>query len=288
MNYLTTEQFNKYFKFEGDTIILSPNIAMIASFGEFVFDTNFEPHNSNLNEYDTAMIDIVECNKFPFAKAKHEYSWLISAIQHVKIGGKIIAKIPLKICSHSSLIKNVKIANAWIYDNFAIVEFQRTKTESNSLIFYGNDVVEINSKNVPILTQNNMEYYSYFQLVSDKDSFQYISLTGGGKKSCREQYQSRVEWDTNRVICISTGSDNRKINNNLNMYTFDEIADKNRAVDCFYVPEDIDFDTFVNTLKSKKFLSFLSSVCYNNYQTFHKHFKKKVFNKKIVEFCNEK
>ena len=41
-------------------------------------------------------------------------------------------------------------------------------------------------------------------------------MTGGGKKSCREQYQSRVEWDVNRVICISTGADNRKIDNNLN------------------------------------------------------------------------
>ena len=61
--------------------------------------------------------------------------------------------------------------------------------------------------------------------------------------------------------------------------SFEQIADRNRAVDCYYIPEHINFESFVNTLNSKKFLSFLSSVCYNNYQTFNKNFKKKVFNK---------
>ena len=148
-------------------------------------------------------------------------------------------------------------------------------------------MIQIDSKNVPILAKNNKEYYSYFQSVSDEDFFDYISLTAGGKKTCREQFNDRVSWNPDRVVCVSTGADNRKIDNGLNFYSFDGIADMNRAVDCYHIPEHIDFESFVNTLSSKKFLSFLSSVCYNNYQTFTKNFKKKVFNKKILEFCNE-
>ena len=284
---LTSERFKNHFKFEGKTIILSPNVAMIANLSGHDFDYSFEPNNSVLS-YDTAMIDIIEDHKFPGKKAKHEYNWLTSSIYYVKNGGQLIAKIPLKICSHISQIKDVGIETAHVYDDCVIVKFVKETSNTNTVVSYGNDFVQINTKKIPILTQNNKEYYSYFQSVSDKDSFDYISLTAGGKKSCREQFNNRwPDCDPDRVVCISTGADNRKISNRLNFYSFDEIADINRAVDCYYVPEHIDFQSFVNTLSSKKFLSFLSSVCYNNYQTFNKVFKKKVFNKKIIEFCNE-
>ena len=41
MNYLTTEKFEEHFKFKGETIILSPNIAMIASLIDHDFDYSF-------------------------------------------------------------------------------------------------------------------------------------------------------------------------------------------------------------------------------------------------------
>ncbi len=278
--------------FDGETIILSSNIAMIASLMGYDFDSSFDPYNAILSttkyaSYDTAMVDIIEDQKFPYAKAKHEYNWLMSSINHVRNGGQLIAKIPLKICSHISQIKDVRIETAHVYDDCAIVKFVKATSDANTTVSYSNGIVQIDFTNVPILTQNNKEYYSYFQSVSDEDSFDYISLTAGGKKNCREQFDARVSWNPDRVICISTGADNRKIDNGLKFYSFDEIADRNRAVDCYYIPDHINFESFVNTLNSKKFLSFLSSVCYNNYQTFNKNFKKKVFNKKILEFCNE-
>ena len=289
MNFLTTEQFNKHFQFAGETIILSPNIAMIASLIGHDFKTNFEgvisPSKYAVN--DTALIDIIEDQKFPHAKAKHEFNWLTSAIRHVRDGGSVIAKLPHKILSQISQINDVVIESANVYDDCAIVKFIKSKNTSNTTVNYNNGAVQINSKNIPILSQNNSQYYSYFQSVSDEDSFSYISLTAGGKKTCREQFDDRVEWNPDRVVCVSTGADNRKVSNGLKFYSFNQIADLNRAVDCYYVPEDVDFQSFVNTLNSKKFLSFLSSVCYNNYQTFNKVFKKKVFNKKIIEFCNE-
>lgn len=292
MNYLTSEQFKNHFKFEGETVILSPNVAMIASLVGHEFDTNFEPYNaildsSNHQKYDTVLIDIIEDQKYPQSKAKHEFHWLISSLVFAKKGGSVIAKIPLKICSHISNIKEVMIETAHVYDDCTIVKFVKQNSDTNTVVSYNNGVVQINSKKVPILTQNNNEYYSYFQSVSDEDSFDYISLTAGGKKTCREQFDARVSWNPDRVVCISTGAENRRVDNGLKFYSFDEIADRNRAVDCYYIPEHINFESFVNTLNSKKFLSFLSSVCYNNYQTFNKNFKKKVFNKKILEFCNE-
>ena len=294
MNYLTTEKFEEHFKFKGETIILSPNIAMIASLIDHDFDYSFEPYNPVLSTskyaiYDTVMIDIIEDHKFPGAKAKHEYTWFTNSINYVKTNGQIIAKVPLKICSHISNIEHMEIEIVHVYEDYAIIKFVKSTSNTNTTVSYGDeDFIQINSKKVPILTQNNKEYYSYFQSVSDQDSFDYISLTAGGKKTCREQFNGRVDWDPDRVICISTGADNRKISNRLNFYSFDEIADINRAVDCYHIPQHINFQSFVNTLNSKKFLSFLSSVCYNNYQTFNKNFKKKVFNKKILEFCNEK
>lgn len=292
MNYLTSEQFKNHFKFDGETVILSPNVAMIASLVGHDFDTNFEPYNaildsSNHHKYDTVLIDIIEDQKYPQSKAKHEFQWLISSLVFAKKGGSVIAKIPLKICSQVSNIKDVAIETAHVYEDCTIVKFVKANSDASTVVSYNNGVIQINTKKVPILTQNNKEYYSYFQSVSDEDSFDYISLTAGGKKTCREQFNDRVSWNPDRVVCISTGADNRKVDNGLKFYSFDQIADRNRAVDCYYIPEHINFESFVNTLNSKKFLSFLSSVCYNNYQTFNKNFKKKVFNKKILEFCNE-
>ena len=292
MNYLTSEQFKNHFKFEGETIILSPNVAMIASLIGHDFDSSFEPYYPVLDAskyatYDTVMIDIIEGHKYPHSMAKHEYNWLMSSIRYVKNGGQLITKIPLKICSHISQIKDVRIETADVYDDCVIVKFVKETSKTNTVVSYSDGVIQIDSKNVPILAKNNKEYYSYFQSVSDEDFFDYISLTAGGKKTCREQFNDRVSWNPDRVVCVSTGADNRKIDNGLNFYSFDGIADMNRAVDCYHIPKHIDFESFVNTLSSKKFLSFLSSVCYNNYQTFTKNFKKKVFNKKILEFCNE-
>jgi hypothetical protein len=281
VNFLTTEQFDKHFQFDGETIILSPNIAMIASLIGYEFKTNFEavfaPSKHAVN--DTALIDIVEDQKFPSAKAKHEYNWLVSAIRQVKDGGNVIAKLPHKILSQISQIPDVRVESANVYDDCAIVKFTKSMDVINTTVHYNNDTVQIDSKNVPILSQNNSQYYSYFESVSDKDSFNYISLTGGGKKTCRQQFEDRVEWNPDRVVCVSTGADNRKVDNGLKFYSFDQIVDLNRAVDCYYIPEDIDFQSFVNTLNSQKFLSFLSTVCYNNYQTFNKVFTKKIFNK---------
>ena len=293
MNYLTSEQFKNHFKFEGETIILSPNVAMIASFIGGEFNTCFEPYNaildsSNHQKYDTVLIDIIEDQKYPHSKAKHEFNWLINSLIFAKKSGSVVAKIPHKILSQISQIKDVAIETATVYDDCAIVKFLKSEDYNSTTVYYSDGVVKIDSKKVPILSQNNSQYYSYFQSVSNQDSFDCISLTAGGKKTCREQFNDRwPDCDPDRVVCISTGADNRKISNRLNFYSFDEIADINRAVDCYYVPEHIDFQSFVNTLSSKKFLSFLSSVCYNNYQTFNKVFKKKVFNKKIIEFCNE-
>jgi hypothetical protein len=265
---------------------------MIASLIGYDFDSQFEPYSaifspSNHQKYDTAMIDIIEDQKYPQAKAKHEFNWLVNALIFVKTGGDLIAKLPHKILSQISQIKDVVIETANVYDDCAIVKFTKSSTDINTTVQYADGAVQINSKKVPILSQNNSQYYSYFKSVSDEDSFSYISLTAGGKKTCREQFDDRVEWNPDRVVCVSTGADNRKVSNGLKFYSFDQIADLNRAVDCYYVPEDIDFQSFANALNSKKFLSLLSSVCYNNYQTFNKAFKKKVFNKKIIEFCNE-
>lgn len=294
MNYLTTEKFEEHFKFKGETIILSPNIAMIASLIDHDFDYSFDPYNpiistSKYAMYDTVMIDIIEDHKFPGAKAKHEYNWFTNSINYVKTNGQIIAKVPLKICSNISNIEHMEIEIVHVYEDYAIIKFVKSTSNTNTTVSYGDeDFIQINSKKVPILTQNNKEYYSYFQSVSDEDSFDYISLTAGGKKTCREQFNDRVDWNIDQVVCVSTGADNRKISNRLKFYSFGEIADMNRAVDCYHIPDNISFETFVNILNSKKFLSFLSSVCYDNYQTFRRNFKKKVFNKKILEFCNEK
>lgn len=178
MNYLTTEQFKDHFKFDGETIIISPNVAMIASFIGEEFDTCFEPYNatSNHQKYDTVLIDIIEDQKYPQSKAKHEFNWLVNSLIFAKKGGSVVARLPHKILSQISQIKDVSIETATVYEDCAIVKFLKSNDHNSTVVHYSNSVVQIDSKKVPILSQNNEEYYSYFQSVSDQDSFDYIKI----------------------------------------------------------------------------------------------------------------
>ena len=288
MDLLTTEQFKQHFTVDEDTLILSPHVAMIASLLGHKFDFSFNPDDVKNKTYSTVLIDIDENQKFPGVSAKHEYRWLKHAFQYLENGKTLICKIPLKVCSQIYDLKDLDIDAVEMFSNYAILKVTKGKKNNITTVSYDGTFIKIDTSKTPILHKNIHEYYSYFENVSDKDALEYISLSAGLKENNREQYNKRVKWNPDRVVCVSTGFENSNIKKGLNMYSFDEIADRKMAVDCFYVPEDINYDSFVKVLKSQKFLSFLSSVCYNNYQSFKKPFKKKVFNKKIIEFCNEK
>ena len=288
MNRLTTEQFKQHFTVDKETLILSPQVAMIASFLGYQFDFSFDPSDVKNKIYDTVLIDIIENQKFPGSSAKHEYRWLKHAFDYLGNNKTLICKVPIKVCSQVYDLKDFTIDKVEMFEEDAILKLRKGKTNIKTSVVYDGQIIEIDVSKTPILHTNTPEYYSYFENVSDKDALEYISLSAGLKENNREQYHKRVKWNHDRVVCVSTGFENSNIKKRLNMYSFDEIADRKMAVDCFYVPEDINYDSFVKVLKSQKFLSFLSSVCYNNYQSFKKQFKKKVFNKKIIEFCNEK
>lgn len=287
MNLLTTEQFKQYFTVNGETLIMSPQVAMIASFLEHQFDFSFDPNDVKNKTYDTVLIDINENQKFPGSSAKHEYRWLKHAFDYLGNNKTLICKVPIKVCSQVHDLKDFTIDKVEMFKEDAILKLRKGKTNIKTSVVYDGQIIEIDVSKTPILHTNTPEYYSYFESVNDEDALEYISLSAGLKENNREQYNKRVKWNPDRVVCISTGFENSNIKKGLNMYSFEEIADRKMAVDCFYVPEDINYDSFVKVLKSQKFLSFLSSVCYNNYQSFKKQFKKKVFNKKIIEFCNE-
>lgn len=287
MNLLTTEQFKQYFTVNGETLIMSPQVAMIASFLEHQFDFSFDPNDVKNKTYDTVLIDINENQKFPGSSAKHEYRWLKHAFDYLGKNKTLICKVPIKVCSQVHDLKDFTIDKVEMFKEDAILKLRKGKTNIKTSVVYDGQIIEIDVSKTPILHTNTPEYYSYFESVNDEDALEYISLSAGLKENNREQYNKRVKWNPDRVVCISTGFENSNIKKGLNMYSFEEIADRKMAVDCFYVPEDINYDSFVKVLKSQKFLSFLSSVCYNNYQSFKKQFKKKVFNKKIIEFCNE-
>lgn len=287
MNLLTTEQFKQHFTVDEDTLILSPHVAMIASLLGHEFDFSFDPDDVKNKTYSTVLIDIDENQKFPGVSAKHEYRWLKHAFQYLKNDKTLICKIPLKVCSQIYDLKDLEIDTVEMFSDHAILKVTKGKKNNITTVSYDGTLIKIDTSKTPILHTNTPEYYSYFENVSDKDALEYISLSAGLKENNREQYHKRVKWNPDRVVCVSTGFENSNIKKGLNIYFFDEIADRKMAVDCFYVPEDINYDSFVKVLKSQKFLSFLSSVCYNNYQSFKKQFKKKVFNKKIIEFCNE-
>ena len=93
MNYITPEQFQKYFSIQGKTVAVTPSASLCArSLGHSV-----DYSTEKIHYYDTVLVDIVEGMKFDGYKARHQYLWLKTAIDYAKSGAKIYVKGPSSV-----------------------------------------------------------------------------------------------------------------------------------------------------------------------------------------------
>jgi hypothetical protein len=93
MNYITPQQFQKYFKVQGKTVAVTPSASLCSrSLGH-----NVDYDTEKVHYYDTVLVDIVEGMKFEGYKARYQYLWLKTAVDYAKSGGKIYVKGPSNI-----------------------------------------------------------------------------------------------------------------------------------------------------------------------------------------------
>lgn len=293
MTALTTEQFQSYFQIKGSTVILSPQVAMIASLsGHNDFDyqpPSKESNTTSFLNYDTVLIDVLDKDKFPgfTGGMLHSFRFLTYALNFLGDKGTLIGKFPSLLLNkainfpHSSH-KNSKghTESIHIFDDFFFVKIVKNTTNKKTKVFYENgSEVEVQTE-YPILHHYNQEYYDYLHSVDLETSCARTTIDGKGDKVAEQLAIRSKRTDFDKVLFVPSNGNKPKA------YTFGEVKDKNSGGDAFFAESVEQRDQFIKILQNPKVVDLIKEMCYNNYTSMKLEHKKYIFNERIFSFAN--
>jgi hypothetical protein len=191
MTALTTEQFKDYFQIKGNTVILSPQVAMIASLcGHTDFDYQLpskDTTDTSFSQYDTVLIDVLDKDKFPgfYGGVLHSFRFLTYALNFLGGSGTLIGKFPSPLLNKAISFPHSRHLDSkghteeiHIFEDYFFVKIVKNASNNKTKVFYENgNEVEVQTK-YPILHHYNQEYYGIIRLFkpkikNGKQTFQY-------------------------------------------------------------------------------------------------------------------
>ena len=293
MTSLTTEQFKDYFQIKGNTVILSPQVAMIASLCGYK-DFDYQPPSkdqsiSSFFDYETVLIDVVDKDKFPsFAGGMlHSFRYLTYALDFLGDNGTLIGKFPSLLLNKAINFPNSAHLNSKghteeirLFEDHFFVKIVKNTNNKKTTVFYENgNEVEVNTK-YPILHHYNQEYYDYLRSVDLTTSCARTTIDGKGDKVAEQLTIRSKRTDFDKVLFVPSNGNKPKA------YTFDEIKDKNSGGDAFFAESAEQRDQYIRILQNPKVVDLIKEMCYNNYSSVKLDHKKYIFNERIFSFAN--
>ncbi len=293
MTALTTEQFKDYFQIKGNTVILSPQVAMIASLcGYSDFDYQLPSKDANTTsvlKYDTVLIDVLDKDKFPgFAGGMlHSFRFLTYALNFLGDNGTLIGKFPSLLLNKSINFPYFSHPNSkghtesiHIFDDYFFIKIVKNKDNKNTKVFYENgNQIEFQTK-YPILHHYNQEYYDYLRSVDLSTSCPRTTIDGKGDKVAEQLAIRSKRSDFEKVLFVPSNGNRAKA------FTFEEVKDKNSGGDAFFAESVEQRDQFIEILQKPKVINLIKEMCYNNYTSMKLDHKKYIFNERIFNFAN--
>jgi hypothetical protein len=287
MSHITTEQFQKYFQLTDNTLIVSPQIAMIAKFcGHSNFDYKIPKED---HTYDTVLLDVLEDDKFPgFSGGMlHSFRFLSHALNFLSNDGTLIGKFPSLLLNkainfpHSTHV-NSKCHTEVIHifeDHFFLKVVKNTSNKKTKVFYEGGNEVEV-AVNNPILHHYNQEYYEYLESVILSASCARTTIDGKGANVAEQLKNRSRRTDFEKVLFVPSNGNRAKA------FTFDEVKDKNSGGDAFFAESVEQRDQFIKILQNRKVIDLIKEMCYNKYTSMKLEHKKYIFNERIFNFAN--
>ena len=287
MSHITTEQFQKYFQLTDNTLIVSPQIAMIAKFcGHSNFDYKIPKED---HTYDTVLLDVLEDDKFPgFSGGMlHSFRFLSHALNFLSNDGTLIGKFPSLLLNkainfpHSTHV-NSKCHTEAIHifeDHFFLKVVKNTSNKKTKVFYEGGNEVEV-AVNNPILHHYNQEYYEYLESVILSASCARTTIDGKGANVAEQLKNRSRRTDFDNVLFVPSNGNRAKA------FTFDEVKDKNSGGDAFFAESVEQRDQFIKILQNPKVIDLIKEMCYNKYTSMKLEHKKYIFNERIFNFAN--
>ena len=258
MNLLTTEQFKQYFSVDGDSLILSPQIAMIASLSGYT-DFDYQPPNEIIQpskQYDNVLIDVLETDKFPGVPSGHILQWFNYALKFVKDGSSLKGKFPPHIVLNFRN-KNIQVNKIKLSNNECFVEVtNKPKTKNTTFSYSTGETLDVDMSQDSTLLHYDVEAYQYLKNISKNHKVNSIVFSGHDVSVKLNRIKEKAKNENKFGLVIY---------NNIPSLRVEKLEETNvsSGSNCYLFDSEKERDSYYSALCHPEVIAFAKNLAYN-------------------------
>jgi hypothetical protein len=258
MPSLITEQFKTHFEVEEDSMILSPQVAMIASFFNYS-GFNYQSKRNIIEptqKYSNVLIDVTDEDKFPDASFGHIQKWFKYAMKFVKEGGRLQAKFPPQVILNL-INQDLQVNKIYLSPNECFVDIQNESRTRNTTVSYSTgEVLDIDLNNESVLYSYDESAYNYIKNIGIGYSVDNIAFSGHDVAIKLEQTKEKAKQQNKFGLVIY---------NNVPLLRVEKLEETNvsSGSNCYLFDSEKERDSYYNTLYHPKVVALAKNLAYN-------------------------
>jgi hypothetical protein len=258
MTLLTIDQFKTYFEMEKDSMILSPQVAMIANlfdYNNFDYQSTYEIIEP-IQQYSNVLIDVTDQDKFPGVTFGHIQQWFKYSMKFVKEGGRLQAKFPPQVVLNL-INQNLQVNKIYLSPNECFVDIQNESRTRNTTVSYSTgEVLDIDLNNESVLYSYDESAYNYIKNVGIKYSVDNITFSGHDVATKLETTKEKAKQQNKFGLVIY---------NNVPLLRVEKLEETNvsSGSNCYLFDSEKERDSYYNKLYHPKVVALAKNLAYN-------------------------
>jgi hypothetical protein len=276
MTFLSTEEFKTHFEVTDNTLILSPQVSMIAGFCGHDDFTYISPREDIKPEakYETVLIDVQQTDVFPNSKSRPS-KWFHHSLKYLKDGGVLKGKFFVEVTS--KLKTSYQINKIHMHDEYCFVDVTKTPKYKNTEVIYSTgEKVEIDIQDDVILHHYNECDYQYVKSTVPHDFTEKLVFSGPDVVEKLKETKEKSK---------KTGQFGLIIYNNTPSLKIEKMESSNvkSGSNCYLFSSQRERDSYYDALKTSKVLALAKNMSYN--QTMRVLAQSYLINPSIIDYA---
>lgn len=256
MTLLTPDQFKTHFEVTDKTLILSPQVSMIAGFCGHDDFTYISPREDIKPEakYETVLIDVQKTDAFQNSKSRPS-KWFHHSLKYLKDGGVLKGKFFVEVTS--KLKTSYQINKIYMHDEHCFVDVTKTPTyKSTEVIYSTGEKVEIDIQNDTILHHYNELDYQYIKSTVPYDFTEKLVFSGPDVVEKLKETKEKSKKMGQFGLIIYNNTSSLKIEKMEN-------SNSKSGSNCYLFSSQQERNSYYDALKTSKVLALANNMSYN-------------------------
>lgn len=279
MTLLTVDQFQTHFQIKNSTLILSPQIAMIASLFNYN-DFNYQSVHEIIEpvkKYSNVLIDVTDEDKFPGASFGHIQKWFKYAMKFVKKGGRLQAKFPPQLIPNL-INQNLQINKIYLSSNECFVDIQNKSGKQTTMVSYSTgEVLDIDFNKKFILHHYNENDYNYLFNLKKTNKYKRITFSGSKVAEKIKTLKDNAEKECKYGLVVYSNIPKLRVEKL-------EQTNVSSGSDCYLFDTEKERDSYFQILHNPKVIALAKNLSYN--QTINVKVQSYLINPSIFEYAS--